>query len=614
MTRSTSDTDTGPSDGGSTDAPGGDGGSTGAPGAGTPGADARGAGAPGAGACLTESATRADEIPDSREVWDGGPSDAGWGHGALAFVRNTWRGLVSMRTALVLLFLLALAALPGALLPQRSLNPAKITAYRTQHPTLGPVLDRLGFFDVFASPWFAAIYLLLFVSLIGCLGPRTLEYARACRAAPVATPRNLGRLPHHARATLDQPPAEAVAAVRGRLRGWRVTVGEPDDADAGEYTVSAEKGYLREAGNLMFHLALLGLLAAFAAGKLFGYEGQVIVLTGGNQFCNSGILGYDSFTAGSLVDGTALDPFCVKVDTSENRYLPDGQPAHYRANIGYQAGADLDAGPTGPWRPYPLEVNSPLRVAGSRVYLLGTGYAPTFTVTFPDGATRTQTTQWRPADQTTMLSEGVTKFDRPGLPDEAARRRNQLAVTGLLAPTTSGGPVITSVYPAPLRPEVAVDVLRGDLGLDDGRGQSIFEVSQSQMASGALTRVARKNLFPGQSLRLDDGTTVRFDGVTNWVNLQVSHDPAQDFVLVFAVLILLGLGVSLTVRRRRFWARVTADGPGRSVMEIGGLARTDQVGYGEEFARLRADLVGDSEAGTRPDRADTEQTRTGGLA
>src|SRR5829696_2850727 len=86
----------------------------------------------------------------------------------LALLRNTWRGLTSMRTALVLLFLLALAALPGALLPQRSLNQRLVDAYLADHPQLGPVLDRLGLFDVFAAPWFAAIYLLLMVSLIGC--------------------------------------------------------------------------------------------------------------------------------------------------------------------------------------------------------------------------------------------------------------------------------------------------------------------------------------------------------------------------------------------------------------------------------------------------------------
>ncbi|HEY2204974.1 MAG TPA: cytochrome c biogenesis protein ResB [Pseudonocardia sp.] len=510
----------------------------------------------------------------------------------LALGRNTWRGLTSMRTALILLFLLALAALPGALLPQHPLNEAKVTAYRQQHPTVGPLLDRLGFFDVFASPWFAAIYLLLFVSLVGCLTPRTWEYLRACRARPVATPRNLARLPHHALGAAGGGPEEALAGVTARLRGWRTEV--RGDAEVG-YTVSAERGYLREAGNLVFHLALLGLLVGLALGKLFGYEGQVIVMADGDQFCNSGILGYDSFHAGPWVDGTALSPFCVKVDGFAADYLPNGQPEHYQARLGYQAGDQLAAGAGGPWTPFQLEVNKPLRLAGDRVYLLGNGYAPRFTVTYPDGTRRTQAIQWKPADPATMLSMGATKFDRPNAAGRPAGRPDQLAVTGLFAPTSSGGSVVTSVYPSLQNPEVAVDVYRGDLGLDDGRGQSIFEVSQPQIASGALRKVARQNLVPGQSIRLDDGTTIRFDDVSRWVDLQVSHDPAQDLVLLFAVLILLGLGTSLTIKRRRFWARIGPERPGggarRTVVEIGGLARTDQAGYGEEFTRLRDDLL-----------------------
>jgi cytochrome c biogenesis protein len=197
-------------------------------------------------------------------------------------------------------------------------------------------------------------------------------------------------------------------------------------------------------------------------------------------------------------------------------------------------------------------------------------------------------------DPTTLLSQGATKFARPGVTDEAQRKLTGLAVTGLLAPTSSGGTVVTSVFPELRDPEVAVDILRGDLGLDDGRGQSIFQVDQSKIDSGALKRVVRVNLVPGRSTTLDDGTKVTFDGVQQWVNLQVSHDPGQDYVLLFAILLLLGLFASLTIRRRRFWARLTpltgADGVKRTVVEIGGLARTDRAGYGEEFDRLRVDL------------------------
>jgi cytochrome c biogenesis protein len=521
---------------------------------------------------------------------DGPGPDPSRTAGVPVLLRNTWRGLTSMRTALVLLFLLALAALPGALLPQRSLNQRLVDAYLTDHPQLGPVLDRLGLFDVFAAPWFAAIYLLLMVSLIGCVLPRTVEDAKALRLPPVPTPRNLGRLPHHAFGQLDVDLDEATARVEAQLRGWRRRTG-PDGTGV---SVSAEKGYLRELGNLAFHISLIGVLLGFAAGKLYGYEGQVIVLSGGGQFCNTGILGYDSFHPGLRVDGTDLTPFCVQVDDFAADYLPNGQAESFQASIGYQTTEDLAAGSTG-WRPYQLAVNRPLRLDGNRVYLLGQGYAPRFTVTFPDGTQRTAQTQWSPVDPTTLLSQGATKFARPGVTDEAQRRGSQLAITGLLAPTSSGGPVVTSVYPALRDPEVAVDVLRGDLGLDDGRGQSIFTVDQSKIDSGQLVRVARANLVPGQQLRLDDGTTVRLDGVEDWVNLQVSRDPGQGAVLVFALVLLAGLGLSLTIRRRRFWARLTPlDGGARTRIELGGLARTDRAGYGEEFERLRTTLFTDT--------------------
>lgn len=528
---------------------------------------------------------------------------------ALAFVRNTWRGLTSMRTALVLLFLLAMAALPGALIPQRSQNQTEVDRYFEDYPTLAPLLDDLGVFEVFSSVWFAAIYVLLFISLIGCLVPRCAEHYRQWRAKPVRTPRNLSRMPHHAQDTVDGSVDDALEVARKRLRGWRTA--EREEAD-GTRSISAERGYLREAGNLIFHFALVGLLIAFAGGKLYNYEGQVVVMADGSEFCNAGTYNYDSFTAGLNVDGTQLSPFCLRVNDFEVQYQHTGQVASYVVDTEYQATEDLQSGE---WQEHRLEVNDPLRTSGDRVYLTGNGYAPQFTVTYPDGQQRTQLTQWQPTDQATMLSQGATKFDRPGVEDERERRKNQIAVTGLFAPTPAfDGAVLSSQFPDLNNPTVAVDVLRGDLGLDSGRGQSIFSVDQSMVEQGRLNKEARENLGVGEEIRLQDGTTVHFDGVERFANLQVSHDPTQTWVLGFAILIIVGIGASLTIKRRRVWVRARPADPsdpdaGRTVVEVGGLARTDQAGYGEEFYSLAEDVLAAGDDRTSKTGADDGAAR-----
>jgi cytochrome c biogenesis protein len=503
-------------------------------------------------------------------------------------MRNTWRTLTSMGTALVLLFLLALGAIPGALLPQRSLNEVKVEQYIVEHPTIGPWLDRLQAFQVFSSFWFTAIYVLLFISLVGCLTPRLIEHARSLRATPVAAPRNLSRLTKHYAAEVSGDPDAVAAEVTGHLRGWRRSVRK--DGDTVE--ISAEKGYLREFGNIVFHFSLLGLLVAVAVGKLFGYEGNVIVVAdSGPGFCSASPAAFDSFRAGNTVDGTSLYPICLRVNDFQAHYLPTGQAVSFAANIDYQAGTDLN---TDTWRPYHLKVNEPLRVSGDRVYLQGHGYAPTFTVTFPDGQTRTQTLQFRPEDQTTLLSSGAMRFDPPGgsYPDPGERRKNQIAIQGLFAPTEQlEGTLLSSSYPALNNPAVAVDIYKGDTGLDTGRPQSLFALDPKLIDQKRLIKKARVNLRAGQDTRLDDGTVVRFDGAVPFINVQVSHDPAQIWVLVFALTMMAGLLVSLAVRRRRVWVRLTPAGPGTVSVELGGLARTDNSGWGDEFERLTQRLL-----------------------
>ncbi len=536
---------------------------------------------------MVTSDSRADtKLPKNGRFWAGLRLLA---QRSFALVRNTWRTLTSMGTALVLLFLLALGAIPGALLPQRSLNESKVDEYLAAHPTLGPWLDRVQGFDVFSSFWFTAIYVLLFISLVGCLTPRMIEHFRSLRAVPVPAPRNLGRLPKHHAEQVTGDAGEVVTTVTRRLKGWR-TVTRKQEAEITE--ISGEKGYLREFGNIVFHFSLLGLLVAVAAGKLFGYEGNVIVIAdGGPGFCTASPAAFDSFRAGNTVDGTSLSPVCVRVNSFDANYLPTGQALSFAADIDYQSGDDLAANT---WRPYRLEVNHPLRIGGDRVYLQGHGYAPSFTVTFPDGQQRSQTIQWRPEEQTTLLSSGVVRIDPPAgtYPDADERRKHQIAIQGLFAPTKElEGTLLSSKYPALNDPAVAIDIYRGDTGLDTGRPQSLFSLDPRLIDRKQLTKAARVNLVEGQDTRLDDGTKVRFDGAVPFVNLQVSHDPAQIWVLVFAMSMMAGLLVSLVVRRRRIWVRVQAAPAGTVNVELGGLARTDNSGWGDEFEKLTERLL-----------------------
>jgi cytochrome c biogenesis protein len=492
------------------------------------------------------------------------------------FLLRQWRRLTAMRTAIILLFLLALAAIPGSLLPQRSLSQSNVTQYFAEHPTLAPLLDSLYLFDVFSSPWFAAVYLLLFISLIGCVLPRALEHARALRAAPPPAPRRLTRLPDSAALPTALPAADALDAVEEELRVRRYRVVRRQRGGVAE--LSAEKGVLKETGNVVFHLALVGLLLALAGGKLWGYEGSILV-TEGSRFCNS-FQQYDTHSAGALVEGSDLSPVCIGLDDFQAEYEPDLTASSFTADITYGA-------PGQEARPTTIGVNDPLRLDGDRVYVTGHGFVPRFTVTRPDGRTFDDVSApFLPTDQRMMGSEGALK-----LPDLGAGSDDQLALRGFFAPTglVQGG-ILTSIDPRPLNPQVAIQAFEGNLGLDSGLPQSVYSIDASQIDRGRLTQVGRGNLSVGESLTLPDGTTVTFTGVGEFAALQFSHDPGQVWVLAAAVAVLVGLLGMLLLRRERVFARATggADGGG-TVLEVGALTRGSGDGA-PRFAALTDDL------------------------
>ena len=498
--------------------------------------------------------------------------------------RLLWRRLTSMRTAIVLLFLLALAAVPGSLLPQRPLNPAKVQAYLASHGAWGRFLDRIGAFDVFGSYWFSAVYLLLFASLIGCLIPRIAVYARALRAKPIQAPRHLGRLAENGTLSSPLDPQQAAERAGRTLRPrWRTVV---RDEPAGALTISAEKGYSREAGNLVFHVCLLLALVLVAVGKLNSYQGSIVAVEG-TGFCNRPI-SYDTFHSGRLVNNGALANFCIdNLDSFTASYRPDGTAQQFRAAVTYSTG--LDGAP----RHDVITVNHPLRTQGDRVYLINHGFAPTVTVTRPGKAPITDTEAFLPEDEL-YTSEGAFSFagadTAPG---------TDLGLSAVFAPTPliQHG-IVSSVAPIAQHPVLAVLAYTGTLN-PTGQPQSVYSLNADAIASGKLKRVGAQNLSVGQSLKLPDGTTVRFDGYRQWASLQVSHDPTQLLLLIAAVLMVFGLLGSLAVRRRRLWLRITpapaaAEAGLGSLIAVGGLARNDSGNFGAEFAailqRLAAEL------------------------
>ena len=143
--------------------------------------------------------------------------------------------------------------------------------------------------------------------------------------------------------------------------------------------MAAERGYLREAGNLLFHLAVVVVLVGFAVGGLFGYKGGVILVVG-NGFSNS-LTQYDDFDPGSLFDPDGMEPFRFTVDEFDVDWTDEaaGMARGFNADVTYRESPD------GADQTYDLRVNHPLKIGDTEVFLIGHGYAPVITVRDGDG-------------------------------------------------------------------------------------------------------------------------------------------------------------------------------------------------------------------------------------
>lgn len=479
--------------------------------------------------------------------------------GARGLARFAWRQLTSMRTALILLMMLGVAAIPGSLLPQRNQNPMAVREYFAENPSLARWIDRASGFDVYASSWFSAIYILLFISLIGCVLPRTFEHFKAMRALPPVTPKNLEKLEAYSSFTGDGHDLERAEKW---LRKKRFRIRFQDRS------ISAEKGYLRESGNLLFHLSLILILIGVSFGSLFGMRGSAIITTG-ERFINLAT-SYDSVTFGKLTDETSLNAFSVRLNKFVGTYDPATSiPLDYSAFV-----TTIDE--KGNESEQLIQVNSPLTFGTSRVYLQANGYSPFVTVRDEIGNVTFQgAVPFLPQDSN-LRSIGSIKVPEAN---------PQLGFVSSFLPTYERDPEqgAISVYPLLLEPKLLFSIWEGDLGLDSGIPQSIYKIDTSTMK-----RIALDSLEPGETYTFKGGS-ITFEKVEPWINLQIVSDPGKSYSLIGGILALLGLLASLFGRRRRIWIKVSENG----LVQVAGLAKTSSTALEEEMVHFVSAVKGE---------------------
>ncbi|MCH1882835.1 cytochrome c biogenesis protein ResB [Agrococcus sp. ARC_14] len=486
------------------------------------------------------------DAPEPAERTGSGPK-----LGIVGWLRFLWRQLTSMRTAIVLLLLLAVGAIPGSLVPQRSSDPNGVIQVRADNPDLVWLYDALSLHDVYSSPWFSAIYILLFTSLVGCVIPRLMHHWKAMRALPPRTPARLSRLVGFQTVPGDASDLDRADGVLKKL-GYRTTrYGD---------SVSAERGYLRETGNLLFHISLLAMILVVGLGSGFGYNGQRLLVEG-RGFANT-LSSYDTFSGGQWFDDATLEPFSVRLDDldvvyeTENRNAM-GAPLDFTAHV-------TVTDPTGDHAAQ-IKVNEPLAVMGADLYLISNGYAPRISVRDADG--NLVYDEYTPflAQDDLMTSLGVMK-----LPDGL---EGQLGLRGFFYPTAvqleTGA--LASGYTDLLNPVLSLQAFTGDLGLDEGIPRSVYALDTDDMTqiAGGASGTDALMLAPRQTVEIPGGLgTITFEDVVRYGVIEVHVDHTQTPVFWIAMTLVVSLLGSLLIPRRRLWVKATPAG-----LELAGLAR-----------------------------------------
>ena len=479
---------------------------------------------------------------------------------------SVWRTLRSMRTALILLLVVAVASVFGSLVPQIGVSRAAVLRLYADHPTLAGVYEALGLFDVYGSWWFTTTYVLLLISLASCLIPRTRALRRSFGLRPQPM-RDLDGMRHFAEATVSLPPERVLERARGVLRRRRFRVAAVDPG------LSAEKGVARETGSLLFHWSLFLLLLGAVYGKGFGFTGQATVIEG--ETWVEAHAAYDvPPDEGRFFDESMHAGFQVRVDDFAAAYHPSGLPKDFVSRVALVDDRGRELGVR------QVRVNGPVEHDGVKLYQLGYGWAPVIEVRFEERLLASEPLVFvtrTPNDQRVPW-HGVIKL--PSLEPDLGLELRLLPDSGAWF---AGAPMLEA-----RNPFLLFDVWQGDLRLD--RVQNVFTLDKT-----GLQRFGEDGgIGLGETATLSNGIEITFRDLREYTQFLVKRDPGTGIMLVAAFLVFLGLLPALYSSRRRVWVRATAaDGRGTRV-QVAGFALQRRAAFEDEFRSIASAVTSSS--------------------
>lgn len=297
-------------------------------------------------------------------------------------IRRPWFAfLSSMRFAVALLSLLAVASIIGTVLQQNQAMSNYVVKFG---PFWAEIFGFLGLYDVYASSWFVVIMLFLVISTGLCLWrnvPSFLKEMKSFRTK--ATAKSLAHMKHTQEWEGQLSPE--IAEQYWRVRGYQSKTVQRED---GSVLIAAKKGAMNKWGYIFAHVALIviclgGLIDSnlllkigMMTGKIVpNVDGQYVrdfkeesTLGSGNLSFRGNVEVVEGQTTGAVFlnadKGMLLQelPFTVDLKKFHIDFYDTGMPKDFASDI------VVTDKKTGEKIEHTIRVNHPLTVNGVTIY------------------------------------------------------------------------------------------------------------------------------------------------------------------------------------------------------------------------------------------------------